>query len=58
MFYADMSTNFFSPSFQLTGDMDIHGDLTVRDGVWIGGKLLRAVAGEILWGDVLLGSSD
>ena len=57
MFYADMSTSFFAPSFQLTGDMKIDGELTVRDGVWIGGKLLRAQGGGILWGDVLLGTN-
>ena len=58
MFYADMSTNFFAPAFRLAGDMEIRGELTVHDGVWVGGKLLRANSdGDgLIWGDVLLGT--
>ena len=54
VFYADMSTDFFAPSFRLTGDMDIRGELTVKDGVWIGGKLLRVTSdGQgLIWGNL------
>jgi hypothetical protein len=59
MFYIDMSTDFFAPSFRLTGDMDIRGELTVQDGVWIGGKLLRSTStGDgLVWGDMVLGTN-
>lgn len=54
MFYADMSVDFFAPSFRLAGDMDIRGELTIKDGVWIGGKLLRVTSdGEgLIWGNL------
>jgi hypothetical protein len=57
MFYVDMSTDFFAPSFRLAGDMNIRGELTVQDGVWIGGKLLRAYGDGLVWGDVVLGTN-
>ena len=57
MFYVDMSTDFFAPSFRLAGDMNIRGQLTVQDGVWIGGKLLRANGDGLVWGDVVLGTT-
>lgn len=59
MFYADMSTEFFAPSFRLAGDMEIRGELTVHDGLWVGGKLLRATStGDgLIWGDVVLGTN-
>jgi hypothetical protein len=57
MFYVDMSTDFFAPSFKLAGDMDIRGELTIQDGVWIGGKLLRAYGDDLVWGDVVLGTA-
>ena len=56
MFYVDMSTDFFAPTFRLAGDMNIRGELTVQDGVWLGGKLLRANGDGLVWGDVVLGT--
>jgi hypothetical protein len=52
-FYVDMTTTFITSSVQLTGDMKITGELSVQDGIWLGGKLLQVNEDGtgLMWGD-------
>jgi len=51
--FVDMATDFITSSVQLTGDMNIEGQLAVKDGIWLGGKLLRVSwdGNGLMWGD-------